>query len=316
MHEFPISGLHHVTAVCDSAQENYDFYTGILGLQLVKQTVNFDDPRGQHLYYGDGAGTPGSILTFFPMAGLPSGREGTGQVSAVAFAVSEPALDYWQTRLAENHVAFRGPMQRFDEVYVVFEDPDGLQLELVVADQAAAFHPSTRSSVPAALQLRGFHSVTLAENDYALTHALLSHQMGWTQLRESSGRTRYQAPGGGPAALIDVLSLPAARHGLPGAGTVHHIAFRVADAAAQSAWRESLVQLGYHVSPIKDRGYFQSIYYREPGGVLFEIATDTPGFALDESPDALGSALKLPPQFEAARAQLEKQFPVFPRPAH
>lgn len=306
-----ITGLHHVTAICRDARANHDFYTRILGLRLVKQTVNYDDPRGSHLYYGDATGRPGSVLTFFPLGDLPSAREGTGQVSAVAFAVSEPAFADWPKRLTEHGVEFRGPMQRFDEVYLEFADPDGIKLELVIADQAAAFQPWAASPVSAAMQLRGFHSVTLAESDYALTDALLRHQMGWTKQREAAGRIRYQAPGAGPAACVDVICFPAARSGLPGNGTVHHIAFRVSDAPAQIAWRADLEQWGHHVSPVKDRGYFQSIYYREPGGVLFEIATDGPGFAIDEPAETLGSDLKLPAQFEPARAQLEKLFPIF-----
>jgi glyoxalase family protein len=311
MTKSPIAGLHHVTAICREARANHDFYTRILGLRLVKQTVNYDDPRGSHLYYGDAAGTPGSVITFFPIGDLPPGREGTGQVSAVAFAVSEAAFADWQERLAENGVEFRGPMQRFDEVYLEFEDPDGIKIELVIADQAAAFQSWSESPVPAAMQLRGFHSVTLAESGYALTDVLLRHQMGWTKLKEAAGRIRYQAPGAGPASLVDVLCFPAARSGLPGNGIVHHIAFRVGDVAAQSAWRADLERLGHHVSPVKDRGYFHSIYYREPGGVLFEIATDGPGFAIDEPAGAIGSQLKLPAQFEPARGQLEKLFPIF-----
>jgi glyoxalase family protein len=306
----PLAGLHHVTAICGDPQANYDFYTRVLGMRLVKKTVNFDDPGTYHLYYGDAVGTPGSVLTFFSWRDTPSGRDGTGQISATALATSEAGLAYWQARLKENDVEFRGPMQRFDDVYLEFSDPDGMILEIVVADQATAFQPWSRSPVPEAMQFRGFHSVTLAEASYERTQALLTHQMGWTLLRESGGRFRYQAPGAGPASLVDILCQPGARHGLSGTGTVHHVAFRVPNDAAQLAWSQALAEFGLSVSPVRDRTYFHSVYYREPGGILFEIATEPPGFALDESPEALGSALMLPPQFESLRAQIEKHLPA------
>jgi glyoxalase family protein len=304
-----INGLHHVTAICGDPQKNYDFYTGVLGLRLVKKTVNFDDPGTYHLYYADGAGTPGSVLTFFPFGDNPGGREGTGQMSAMAFATNEAGLAYWQQRLKDQGLEVRGPMERFDEVYFEFEDPDGLKLEIVVADQSAHFSPWPGSSVPADAQLRGFHSVTLSEGGYERTQALLTTQMGRKLVREGAGRFRYQAAGGGPASLVDVVSQPNARHGLQGTGTVHHLAFRVDDDAAQLAWRKTLVDLGYNVSPVMDRSYFHSIYYREPGGVLFEIATNPPGFATDESVEAMGTSLVLPPQFERIRAQIENGLP-------
>jgi len=304
-----INGLHHVTAICGDPRRNHAFYTGVLGMRLVKKTVNFDDPSTYHLYYADGAGTPGSVLTFFPWPSMPNGRDGTGLISAIAFASSEAGLVYWQRRLAENAVEFRGPMRRFDEVYIEFEDPDGMKLEIVAADQAKAFQSWTGSTVPAEMQVRGFHSVTLSEAGYELTQALLTHQMGWTALREAGGRFRYQAPGGGPAALVDVLCQPGARHGLSGTGTVHHVAFRVDDDAAQLAWRKNLVGHGYNLSPVMDRKYFHSIYYREPGGILFEIATLPPGFAADEPAETMGTALMLPSQFEPMRHEIEAHLP-------
>ena len=184
-----------------------------------------------------------------------------------------------------------------------------MKLEIVVADQTAAFQAWEGSPVPPVMQLRGFHSVTLAEAGYELTQALLTQHMGWTLLRESGGVIRYQAPGGGPASIVDIVSQPNARHGLPGVGTVHHVAFRVDDAAVQLAWQRKLMGDGYSVSLVRDRNYFRSIYYREPGGVLFEIATNPPGFAIDESPDALGSELKLPPQYESSRKDIEAVLP-------
>jgi glyoxalase family protein len=309
MNPSPISGLHHVTAICGDPQRNFEFYTGVLGLRLVKKTVNFDDPSTYHLYYSDGAGTPGSVITFFPWQDIPQGRDGTGQVSATAFATKESALPFWEKRLQAKGVKYRGPMQRFNEVYLEFADPDGMPLEIVVADQSKAFPPWAKAPVPAEMQLCGFHSVTLSEAGYELTQALLSAQMGWTQVSQSGGRFRYQAPGAGPASLVDILCQPGARHGLPGAGTVHHVAFRVPDDEAQRQWRKTLVDRGQNVSPIMDRSYFHSIYYREPGGILFEIATNPPGFATDESAEAMGTGLMLPPQYESARQRIEKSLP-------
>jgi glyoxalase family protein len=201
-------------------------------------------------------------------------------------------------------------MQRFGEVYFEFADPDGLKLEIVAADQAAAFQPWKGAPVPADLQLRGFHSVTLAEAGYERTGALLTAQMGWKLLGDEGGRFRYQAPGAGAASLVDVLCQPGARHGLPGSGTVHHLAFRVGDDAVQREWRKKLAGWGYHVSPVMDRSYFHSIYFREPGGILFEIATEPPGFATDEPAATLGGALMLPPQFERERSRIEKILPA------
>ena len=304
-----IDGIHHVTAICGDPQRNHDFYAGVLGMRLVKKTVNFDDPGSYHLYYGDGAGTPGSILTFFPWPDMPNGRDGTGQVGMVAFATSEAGLEYWEARLKAKGVELRGPLQRFDEVFIEFADPDGMRLEIVVADQADAFQPWARSPVPPEMQLRGFHGVTLLESGYELTQALLVHQMGWTLQKDYGGRFRYQAPGAGAAATIDIVCQPGGRHGLPGTGTVHHLAFRVADDAVQLAWRERLVKVGYNLSPVMDRNYFHSIYYREPGGILFEIATNPPGFAVDEAAETLGAGLMLPAQYERMRARIESILP-------
>jgi len=305
-----INGLHHVTAICGDPQRNYEFYAGILGLRLVKKTVNFDDPSSYHLYYADGEGTPGSILTFFAWKDSPNGRDGTGQVGATAFATDEAGLAYWESRLKGKGIAVRGPMQRFNEVYLEFADPDGLPLEIVISDQSKAFRPWTKAPVPAERQLRGFHSVTLSEGGYERTGALLSEQMGWKLAGESGGRYRYQASGAGPASLVDILCQPTGRHGLSGAGTVHHVAFRVDDDQAQRVWRKTLDSLGYNVSPVMDRSYFHSIYYREPGGILFEIATNPPGFTVDESAETMGTALMLPPQFEDARQEIEQGLPA------
>lgn len=305
-----IKGLHHVTAFCGDPRANHRFYTGVLGLRLVKRTVNFDDPGTYHLYYGDGAGSPGTILTFFPWLGMPRGRPGAGQATATAFRAAEGSLGWWRKRLEVAKVAVRGPAKRFGESVLEFSDPDGLGLEIVASGGPL---PATaqwgKSPVPPEHALRGFHAVTLTEADRDATDAVLAGQMGYGMIGEDSGRFRYRAPGGEPAALLDILVQPGGRPGLQGAGTVHHIAFRVADETAQLGWREKLVRSGLGVSPVMDRSYFHSIYYREPGGVLFEIATDGPGFATDEPAQSLGEKLKLPAQFEAARAQIERALP-------
>jgi catechol 2,3-dioxygenase-like lactoylglutathione lyase family enzyme len=259
-----IEGLHHVTAICGDPQPNYDFYVGTLGLRLVKKTVNFDDPGSYHLYYADGAGTPGSVLTFFPWPDLPSGRDGTGQAGAVAFATDEAGLDYWEKRLTERGVELRGPLERFGEPYIEFADPDGMRVEIVATAARETLSSPGRLKRASRYATQGFHSVTLLEAGYELTQALLVHQMGWTWKRNSAGASAT-GPRRRAASQVDVLCQPGGRHGLPGTGTVHHVAFRVADEAAQREWREKLLRLGHKLSPVIDRNYFHSIYYREPG---------------------------------------------------
>jgi glyoxalase family protein len=305
-----IKGLHHVIALCGDPRSNHRFYTGVLGLRLVKRTVNFDDPETYHLYYGDGAGSPGTILTFFPWLGMPQGRLGTGQAITTAFRAGEASLEWWMKRLEENKVPFRGPLKRFEEAFIEFRDPDGLGLEIVsLPGSAPATSEWKLSPVPPEHALRGFHTVTLSEAAYEATRALVSGPMGFRSEGEENGRLRFQAPGAGEASLLDILSQPGGRHGLQGSGTVHHIAFRVDDEKAQLGWREKLLQSGFNVSPVMDRSYFHSIYYREPGGVLFEIATNVPGFATDEPPGSLGEKLMLPPQFESRREQIARDLP-------
>jgi glyoxalase family protein len=311
MSKSSINGLHHVTALCSDPRANHRFYTGVLGLRLVKRTVNFDDPGTYHLYYGDGAGSPGTILTFFPWMGMPRGRPGAGQAVATAFRTGEGSLEWWKRRLEEAKVAVRGPVRRFSESVLEFSDPDGLGLEIVAAagpvPAAAAWG---RSPVPAEHALRGFHAVTLLEAAREATDAVVAGLMGYRMIGEEKGRVRYQAPGDEIAGLLDIVAQPGGRPGLQGAGTVHHIAFRVADDTAQLGWSKKLTGAGLGVSPVMDRSYFHSIYYREPGGVLFEIATNGPGFTVDEPADSLGEKLKLPGQYEAARAEIEGALPA------
>lgn len=305
-----IGGIHHVTALAADPARNVAFYTGVLGLRLVKRTVNFDDPGTWHLYYGDGAGRPGTILTFFPYPGLPAGRHGTGQAVEIAFALPEGAFGFWLERLVRERVDFDGPMERFGQKVVRFRDPDGLQLELVAGAQAPEAPGWDGMPVPAEHAVRGFHSVTLWEQGYERTARLLQEALGYRAAGEEGSRFRFAARAGdAPGRLIDIRCLPDFWRGGSGAGTVHHIAFRAADDAAQAKVRERLAAAGCNVTPVLDRQYFRSIYFREPGGVLFEVATDPPGFAVDEPPERLGTELRLPPWLEPRREEIARRLP-------
>lgn len=296
-----IQGLHHVTAISGSAQENVDFFTGILGQRLVKKTVNFDAPDTYHLYYGNAAGDPGTILTFFPFADAGPGRAGPGMAAAYAYAVPKGRLDDWMLRLAENAIDFQGPLDRFGQRVIVLRDPDGAPVELVETDRDAD------------TDLDGFHSVTLWEDDIAPTARLLTEQFGHVEAGHATEggveRLRLRAPGMARGAVIDLMRSDAPSIGRQGKGSIHHVAFRARDDAEQLDWREKLMAAGHSVTGVRDRQYFNAIYFREPGGVLFEIATDPPGFAVDEDPARLGRALKLPPQYEAQRDRIERRLP-------
>jgi glyoxalase family protein len=310
-----ILGIHHITAIAGDPQSNLDFYAGALGLRLVKLTVNFDDPGTYHLYYGDGVGHPGTILTFFPWPKAPRGRRGTGQVTETAFAIPENALPYWIARLAEHGVAFEGPFDRFGEQVISFSDPDGMGIELVATKTARSNRAYQDGPVPLEFAIRGFHSATLTEGDHRATDGLLTDTMGFKLVGEDGNRIRYAADSGEAARLVDLIHSPHEKPGRVLAGTVHHIAWRTVDDAQQRGWRTALAGLNYGVSPVMDRKYFHSIYYREPGGILFEIATDPPGFAVDEAPEELGSKLVLPPWLEPERKQLESVLPPLRLPA-
>lgn len=304
-----ISGIHHITAIASDARQNLDFYTRVLGLRFVKKSVNQDDPGTYHLYYGDYAGSPGTILTFFPWNDLPRGRPGLGQSYATGFSVPAGSLPYWQERLTRLKVKHEAVESRFgDEVLSLF-DPDGMRLELVATKETDSRPAAPSKDVPAEYAIRGFHGTTLALLDGKPTAALLTDPMGYKQVQQSGHRTRYAAGPGGPGTYVDLLTDPALPRGLSGAGTIHHVAFRVPDDDAQIAAHHLLAKRGLHVSPVIDRAYFKSIYYREPGGVLFEIATDQPGFAIDEPVETLGQKLSLPPRLEPHRAEIEAALP-------
>lgn len=302
-------GLHHITAIASNAKRNVDFYTRVLGLRLVKKTVNFDDPGTYHLYYGDYAASPGTLLTFFVWDELPRGRAGTGMTSAIAYSVPAGALEFWGERLRMQGVAAAAPITRQGEEVLAFTDPDGLQLELVATTESDPRLPAPHPEVPLEKGLRGFHSVTLAVDVVERTAAVLTEDMGYRLLASEENRTRYTVGDGGPSTYVDLLTAPSLPRGRSGLATVHHVAFRTPDDPSQAEARDTLAARGFNVSPVMDRCYFHSIYYREPNGVLFEIATDGPGFTVDEPLAELGRALKLPPWHEPQRAAIEAHLP-------
>jgi glyoxalase family protein len=307
----PINGLHHVTAIAGPAQRNLDFYVRTLGLRLVKKTVNFDDPGTYHFYFGDGTGQPGTILTFFPWANAAQGRPGCGEAHETSFRVPEGSLAHWAERFADAGVDFDMPVVRFGHEVLALRDPDGMRLSLVavpaIADEAAW----TSDGISPAHAIRGFHGVTLVVADPARTGHVLGDVFGFAATATESGVTRWQAPGTAPGSVVDLRRTDDIARGRQGAGTVHHIAFRAADDAAQAVMVARLAaEHGLRTTEQKDRNYFRSVYFREPGGVLFEIATDVPGFAADEPVETLGTALKLPAFLEPRRAAIEAHLPA------
>ena len=300
-----ISGIHHITAIASDPQKNVDFYTSVLGLRLVKITINYDDPGSYHFYYGDEAGSPGSILTFFAWPGGYKGRRGTSQATVTSFSVPEGSLEYWQRRFDAYKVRYETPTTRWEEESLVFYDPDGMQLELVAhlgAEETAAWK---NGPIPVEFATRGFYGVMLALRDKTRTATLLTETMGFTLLREEGNRSRYIAGTQGAARILDILTLPDVPAGGVGVGSVHHVAWRTATDEQQEWWQEQLTRQRFQVSPVMDRQYFHSIYFREPGGVLFEIATDQPGFTADEPLETLGTSLRLPDWLEAQRTKIQ-----------
>jgi glyoxalase family protein len=304
-----ISGIHHITAIASDPQRNLDFYSSVLGLRLIKLTVNFDDPGTYHFYFADGLGRPGTVLTFFPWPGARRGRWGNGQAAATSFSIPVGAIGYWRERLQHHGVSVGETRKRFEEEALVFVDPDGLQLELVAHDEAKAQSFWKMGPVPAAYALRGFHSVTLWEQNHEQTADLLTGTLGFHLVAEEGRRYRFAADTEGPGRLVDVMHQPQENGGWGGAGTVHHVAWRATNDAEQLEWQQKIADRGLRVTPVMDRQYFHSIYFREPGGVLFEIATDPPGFTLDETPEQLGQQLRLPPWLEPRRTEIEEMLP-------
>lgn len=309
-----ILGIHHMTALSGPAQENLDFYSDVLGLRLVKLTVNFDDPGTYHLYYGDASGTPGTILTFFPYPNGYPGRPGAGQATVTTLSVPPGSMPFWVDRFRAHEVDFDRPLNRQGVQSLAFRAPDGLLLELAAAPDQVSKDLWTSSPVPTESRIGGIRSVTLVERELTPTMEILTGILGFRKTGETSNRHRFEVAEGGAGRTVEVVVDPTGPSARGGHGSVHHIAFRVANDEAQLAAREELEANGYTVSAIRDRDYFRSIYFREPGGVLFEIATDIPGFTVDEPLDALGTTLRLPKAHEPHRGQIQRVLPPLKLP--
>jgi glyoxalase family protein len=301
-------GLHHVTAIATDPQSNVDFYTKALGLRLVKQTVNFDAPDTYHLYYGDEKGSPSSLLTFFPWPGVPQGRQGAGMTTTTAFSVPGSALGWWQERFKRLGIDFDQPRSRDEEEVLTFRDPDGMVIDLVASEGDHRSGWDGVADIPADHAVRGLHAITLSERQLDPSATMLTDLLGMKLAGEEGDRSRFGMAGGDSGALVDVFAGVRDR-GWQAGGTVHHVAFRAPDLATQSLWQQELRARGVSVTDVIDRQYFKSIYFREPGGVLFEIATDAPGFAVDEPLLELGRSLKLPPWLEPNREQIAAALP-------
>ena len=309
-----VLGIHHVTAIASDPQRNLDFYAGFLGLRLVKRTVNFDDPQTYHLYFGDEVGNPGTIMTFFPWPGAKRGRQGTGQVAVTSFSVLPGALGFWIARMVRYGIEHEGPIKRgigaHKEQVISFRDPDGLLLEIVA--HAGAEARSAWGNAPGIARdhaIRGFHRVTIWAERVDDTERLLVDTLGFRPANDDSGTRRFAIGDGGPGTSVDVRTIGGFPRHVSGAGTVHHVAWRVSNDAAQQLLRAEVEKAGLRPTDVIDRNYFKSVYFREPGGVLFELATDPPGFAVDEPVDRLGERLMLPPQLEEHRAEIENVLP-------
>ncbi len=306
----PIAGLHHITAVTQDAQRNLDFYRNILGQRFIKKTVNFDDPGTYHFYFADAAGTPGTVLTFFPWQSMQRGSRGNGATNALAYRVPTGSLGFWQDHLRGHGVTTAEVEQRFGEQVLPFDDPDGMRIELVEGAPSAETVHWEEGPVDRRYALQGFHSTTLWLDQLKPTANLLTGLMGYTFTGQAGDRHRFTGTAGALGSIVDVVIRPGGSRSNFGAGSIHHIAFRVPDDATQLEYQAALIAAGVGVTEVRDRSYFHSIYFREPGGVLFEIATATPGFAIDEPVEKLGEALKLPGWLEPRRTEIEAVLPA------
>lgn len=303
-----VTGIHHITAIASDAQRNVDFYAGVLGLKLVKKTVNFDDPDVYHFYFGDPTGSPGSLLTCFPYAGLAQGRKGKGMATVTAFAVPDISFAFWKDRLRRYRISFREVEERFGEERSLYlEDDDGLGLELVFTGDSKDVGPVSGATL-AQHAIRGVHHVELMEEGFESTARLLTDLLGYRLVAEKGNRFRF-ASAEEARAFIEVVCAPGSLKGLRGSGTFHHVAFATTDLSSQKTIRERAVAEGFNVTPVLDRKYFSSCYFREPGGVLLEVATAGPGLTIDEAPSRLGEKLMLPADLENRREALEKKLP-------
>ena len=305
-----ILGLHHITAIADNAQRNFDFYTNVLGLRLVKKTVNFDDPGTYHFYFGDEVGSPGSILTFFPWEGIHRGKTGTGMATEIGYSVPAGSLSFWKDRFIQLKVEHGEISERFGEQFLPFQDRDGLLLNLVEPRTTDNRKPWTTNDVSDSEAIRGFHSTVLTLNKMEATAKVLTDILGYQPVTHDGDRYRFSTDAIDTANIVDIAVEPNGSRGVNAAGTNHHIAFRVKHDDILMEFREKVRSAGLSITEKIDRNYFYSLYFREPGGVLFELATDNPGFAIDEPVSELGTSLKLPSQYEAQRQQIEQVLPV------
>ncbi len=314
----PIKGIHHITAICSNPEVNLNFYEKVLGLKLVKQTVNFDDPYTYHLYYGDEGGTPGTILTFFPWEEIPQGKIGTGAVSSIGFAIPAGSTNYWYDRLTSHELEVTR-QQRFGDVVIQFKDPDGLQLELVASKTIDVLSDTSINGAGREHRIRGFHSATSMVSSLDPTKSMLQDVLGMELIDMERDRYRFKMATESlndrfrNGLFYDLVVNPELEPARQGSGTVHHIAFRAINDEEQAYWQKTLHREGIGVTAVKDRKYFRSVYFHEPGGVLFEIATDGPGFNIDEPSDSLGQSLMLPPQYESMRATIKDRLPTLRR---
>lgn len=305
-----ILGLHHITAIAGNAKKNFEFYTKVLGLRLVKKTVNFDDPGTYHFYFGDEVGTPGSILTFFPWEGVIQGTNGSGMATTIGYSVPAGSLEFWSDHFKDHHTETGNIEEKFGEQVLPFRDPDGLNIDLVVPAVADYRKPWVTAGVDEGVATKGFHNITLTVRNIKPTATVLTDIFGYRLLKQEGSVYRFITDAIENAAVVDILEAPALPPGRNAAGTNHHVAFRVKDDEVLMEFREKIASEGLNITPKIDRDYFFSLYFREPGGVLFELATDNPGFAKDEAVADLGSSLKLPKRYEASRADIEKKLPA------
>ncbi len=302
----PVQGIHHITAIASDPQRNLDFYHNLLGQRLVKKTVNFDDPSTYHFYFADKVGTPGTVLTFFPWRNMPRGVRGNGEVGATAYSIRPDSVDYWRKRLANHEISITDQPARFGNEVFSFADPDGMVIEFVATDEKSTIEPWDKGPIPGEYELRGFHGATLWVASAEATAQLLTQTMGYQFVGQEGNRFRYKGASNDVGLYIDLLEQPKLVPGRMGSGSVHHIAFRTVDDSEQVEYKTSLLKAGLGVSPVMDRQYFHSIYFRAPSNVLFEIATEAPGFAYDEAVEELGTHLKLPNWLEPRRRMIEQ----------
>ncbi|HYG17445.1 MAG TPA: ring-cleaving dioxygenase [Ohtaekwangia sp.] len=304
-----VAGIHHITAIAGDAKRNYEFYTKVLGLRFIKKTVNFDDPETYHFYFGNEVGSPGTILTFFPWQNIRPGKQGTGMATDIGYAVPQQSLAFWSDRLKKHQVKITGEGTRFGEQYLSFEDPDGLPLTLIIPAPGDDRKPWQTAEVKSDNATRGFHSISLSLKRINDTASVLTEIFGYKFAGQEGNRYRYKTDAAENASIVDLIESPDVPDGMNAGGTIHHVAFRVRDEKVLMDFRQKVIASGLRITPKVDRNYFFSLYFREPGGVLFELATDNPGFTVDEPVSELGTGLKLPAQYESNRAYIEKVLP-------